>query len=188
MNSPTRKVIVGFDNASGQANGADLLLCPECEAETFHVYKVQGLDHPHFECALCGNTFCNLCDDDAQLTTPETAGSDLAHKNEIARCSALMVLHETLPVLRELLKRREDKLDSKRVFLRSVRDRLYRMCNHFEQHGLAEVCEPYYLPLFDALSHMTAAIQPDHVDARRVHKAHEELCVLAGLLKLTVAA
>lgn len=48
---------------NGEQTRARLLLCPDCEGESFFCFFPEGIEHSHFQCCNCGTTFCDGCTD-----------------------------------------------------------------------------------------------------------------------------
>lgn len=102
---------------------------------------------------------------------------------EIAHDSAMFMLKEIQPMLDRIWA--SNDLDFNRVFLTSIRDRLHKICVHFEEYGGAEDFEEIYLPLFDALSLLTDALRKKPVDRKGVRSTMVRLERLADLLAAT---
>jgi hypothetical protein len=47
--------------ATGERVKAELLVCPSCGDDLFVVYIPAGLNHVHFQCVGCEETFCDGC-------------------------------------------------------------------------------------------------------------------------------
>jgi hypothetical protein len=43
---------------NGQAEPADLIVCPDCEGARFCIYLIEG-KHQHLQCLACETTFCD---------------------------------------------------------------------------------------------------------------------------------
>ena len=64
-----RKVKVKIGGAVGLKEVSALLLgCMDCGAEKFFVFVPEGFHHVHFQCANCGVSFCDGCDQMNPLT------------------------------------------------------------------------------------------------------------------------
>jgi hypothetical protein len=50
---------IEVEDDDGSVTPAQLRGC-KCENDTFHVYRLKGLDHDHYTCTACGNTYCSL--------------------------------------------------------------------------------------------------------------------------------
>jgi hypothetical protein len=74
-------------------------------------------------------------------------------------------------------------LNCHRVFLKGVRDRLYRSCEHFHKYNIDTDHEELYVPIFDALGFITFALLHDPIHARSVQATMERLSDLADLLQ-----
>jgi hypothetical protein len=56
----TRKATIR-DGINGQMVSAELLLCPECDNDTFILYSPEGVNHLHLQCVVCATSFCDGC-------------------------------------------------------------------------------------------------------------------------------
>ena len=54
------------EGLTGKKVGTTLLLCPECNGETFLAYFPDGITHSHFQCTTCNTTFCDGCEDEGE--------------------------------------------------------------------------------------------------------------------------
>jgi hypothetical protein len=56
----TRKAMIR-DGINGALVSADLLICPECEGDTFFMYFPSKIGHVHMQCVTCSTSFCDGC-------------------------------------------------------------------------------------------------------------------------------
>lgn len=54
----TRKIEIQ-EGITGKMTTASLLVCPDCDGDTWLVYRPVGVQHVHFQCYLCAAVFCD---------------------------------------------------------------------------------------------------------------------------------
>lgn len=61
MQIQTKKVVVrGLDDAGRMTSvEGDLVVCPECSGEAFHVYRIGARGHLHLQCVICDVSYCD---------------------------------------------------------------------------------------------------------------------------------
>lgn len=42
----------------GRKSKAKLAVCAGCDCDLFLIFSIEGQDHPHFQCYLCGVSYC----------------------------------------------------------------------------------------------------------------------------------
>jgi hypothetical protein len=50
-----------IEGRTGKRFNATLLTCPDCYGEPFCCFFPDGVTHVHFQCLLCGASFCDGC-------------------------------------------------------------------------------------------------------------------------------
>lgn len=52
-----RETLIDSHDPSVESRMGSVIQC-ECGSEVFHLFIIKGHDHPHIQCARCGDVFC----------------------------------------------------------------------------------------------------------------------------------
>lgn len=55
---PTKQETVVISRVDGGTVRAEVIICPKCKSDTFHVYVLEG-GHNHLQCTECDESYCD---------------------------------------------------------------------------------------------------------------------------------
>ena len=54
----SRAVTIRSHLPNVEARSGAISQCPDCDGETWHLWQIDGHEHPHLQCAGCGQVYC----------------------------------------------------------------------------------------------------------------------------------